>query len=62
MSAPLNAHQRLALLFDQGQYQELFRFVQEHPGTQANQDALVCAHGDVNGQAVLAYAVSVQRV
>lgn len=56
MSSPLNAHQRLALLFDQGQYQELFRFVQERPGVQADQDALVCAHGDVNGQPVIAYA------
>lgn len=55
----LNAHQRLAHLFDQGVYQELFRFVQEHPSAQANADALVCAHGEVNGQAVLAYATEV---
>lgn len=50
------AKMRLSQLFDEGRFQELFRFASERPQREQAYDAIVCAHGDINGQPVVAYA------
>lgn len=51
----LSARQRLSLLFDGGEYRELFRFARE-ARAKAWSDGIVCAHGQVHGRPVMAYA------
>lgn len=58
---PGSARARLSQLFDEGCFQELFRFASEHPHREQPpqeppHDAIVCAHGDINGQPAVAYA------
>ncbi|HEY9844289.1 MAG TPA: carboxyl transferase domain-containing protein [Candidatus Obscuribacterales bacterium] len=55
----LSARQRLKLLYDQGEYRELFRFARA-PEARNWQDGIVCAHGLVHGRPVAAYATEVQ--
>ncbi|HEY9842115.1 MAG TPA: carboxyl transferase domain-containing protein, partial [Candidatus Obscuribacterales bacterium] len=55
----LSARQRLKLLYDQGEYRELFRFARA-PEARNWQDGIVCAHGMVHGRPVAAYATEVQ--
>ena len=51
----LTARQRLARLFDGGEYRELFRFARE-PYAKKWADGIVCGHGMVHGRPVIAYA------
>lgn len=54
----LSARQRLALLFDQGQYRELFRFAR-NADDKSWSDGIVCGHGEVHGRPLIAYATEV---
>lgn len=54
-----SARQRLALLFDQGQYTEMFRFARGLEDTSWS-DGIVCGHGKVHGRPVIAFATEVQ--
>lgn len=54
----LSARQRLALLFDQGVYSELFRFARA-PEARGWADGVVCAHGLIHGRPAAAYATEV---
>jgi len=54
-----SARQRLAALFDGGDYRELFRFARS-PGASDWRDGVVCAHGQIQGRPVLAYATEFQ--
>ena len=51
----LSARQRLALLFDDGKYKEIFKFV-KNLNSPSFKDGLVCASGMVNGRNIFAYA------
>ncbi|MBF2053109.1 MAG: hypothetical protein IGS03_06540 [Candidatus Sericytochromatia bacterium] len=58
----LSARQRLAALFDAGDYRELFRFARAQSDLAGPHcdDGVVCAHGKVHGQPVMAYATEFQ--
>ncbi len=56
----LTPRQRLAALFDQGEFQELFRYTQAKDQS-SWQDGLVCAYGNVNGRPIVAYATEYQN-
>lgn len=52
----LSAQKRLELLFDDGKFKHLFRFVRSDPFKDKIDNNLICASGRVNGQDILAYA------
>ncbi len=52
----LSARERLQQLFDPGTFLEMFRYAKERPAQNPVDDGVVCGHGDVNGQPVIAYA------
>lgn len=54
-SDKLNPRQRLAVLFDNGEYRELFKFA-GYAERENLKDGIVCAFGNVNDKPVLAYA------
>lgn len=55
----LSARQRLELLFDGGQFRELFRFARQ-PGDSGWRDGMVCAHGEIHGRPAIAFATEAQ--
>lgn len=55
----LSARQRLELLFDAGSFRELFRFTRA-PEARSWSDGMICAHGEVHGRPVMAWATEAQ--
>lgn len=52
----LSPRQRMALLFDNGNYKEIFRYARNSELSTSFKDGIICASGFVNGRPVLAYA------
>lgn len=55
-SQNLSSRQRLKLLFDKGEYKELFKFAKSSQTDNSFKDGLVCGAGMINNRPALAYA------
>ncbi len=58
-SGRLSARQRLEQLYDPGSWRELFRFARA-PEAKRWSDGMICAHGEVHGRPVMAWATEAQ--
>ncbi|MFN8672593.1 MAG: carboxyl transferase domain-containing protein [Candidatus Sericytochromatia bacterium] len=52
----LNSHERLAILFDNGEFKEIFKYSSLSNFAENFNDGVVCAFGNVNNKPIMAYA------